>query len=58
LAEAGTAVLVISQDLDELFTLCDRMAALFHGGLSLAIPTAELSQETVGLMMGGVADAA
>ncbi|WP_395830547.1 ABC transporter ATP-binding protein [Elstera sp.] len=58
LAEAGTAVLVISQDLDELFTLCDRMAALFHGGLSLAVPTAELSQETVGLMMGGVADAA
>jgi general nucleoside transport system ATP-binding protein len=58
LAEAGAAVLVISQDLDELFTLCDRLAALFHGGLSLACPTAELSREAVGLMMGGVADAA
>lgn len=58
LAEGGAAVLVISQDLDELFTLCDRMAVLFHGGLSLAYPIEELSQEKVGLMMGGLADAA
>lgn len=58
LAEGGAAVLVISQDLDELFTLCDRMAVLFHGGLSLAYPVAELTQEKVGSMMGGLADAA
>jgi general nucleoside transport system ATP-binding protein len=53
LARDGAAVLVISQDLDELFEISDRMAVLFHGRLSDARPTAALSREAVGLMMGG-----
>ncbi len=36
LRDAGSAVLVISEELDELFTLCDRIAVLFAGRLSSA----------------------
>jgi len=53
LARKGTALVVISTDLDELFALSDRMAVLYHGHLSAALPLAELTVEKVGLMMGG-----
>jgi simple sugar transport system ATP-binding protein len=53
LARAGTAVLVISQDLDELFEISDRMAVIFHGRLSAAMPARGLGREQVGLLMGG-----
>ncbi|MCX7326218.1 MAG: ATP-binding cassette domain-containing protein, partial [Hyphomicrobiales bacterium] len=45
LARSGAAVLVISQDLDELFEIADRMAVIFHGRLSPALPTAGLARE-------------
>jgi len=54
LAARGAAVLVISQDLDELFALADRLAVISEGRLSAAKPTADLDRETVGLMMGGI----
>ncbi|MDP3546495.1 MAG: ABC transporter ATP-binding protein [Phreatobacter sp.] len=54
LAVRGAAVLVISQDLDELFALADRLAVISEGRLSAAKPTADLDRETVGLMMGGI----
>jgi simple sugar transport system ATP-binding protein len=54
LAARGAAVLVISQDLDELFALADRLAVISEGRLSEAKPTAGLDRETVGLMMGGI----
>jgi general nucleoside transport system ATP-binding protein len=53
LASRGTAVLVISQDLDELAEIADRIAVMFHGGLSAPLPTAEASREKLGLLMGG-----
>ncbi len=53
LAAAGTAILVVSEDLPELFEICDRIAVLFNGALSAARPVAGLTAETVGLMMGG-----
>jgi general nucleoside transport system ATP-binding protein len=52
LAEAGTAVLLISQDLDELFALADRIAVLSTGTLSDARPVGTLTVETIGLEMG------
>ncbi|MGL4528145.1 MAG: ABC transporter ATP-binding protein [Aestuariivirga sp.] len=55
LAEAGAAVIVVSQDLDELFALSDRIAVLNEGRLSAAIPVADATPERLGLMMGGVA---
>ena len=53
LAAAGSSVLVISQDLDELFEIADRIAVIFHGRLSPAYPTQDLTREAVGLLMGG-----
>jgi simple sugar transport system ATP-binding protein len=56
LASAGTAVIVISQDLDELMEVSDVFAALNEGRLSAARPAAGLSIEEIGLMMGGAHD--
>ena len=53
LAAAGAAVLVTSQDLDELAEITDRIAVMFHGKLSEPLPTAEASREKLGLLMGG-----
>ncbi|MEM9010320.1 MAG: ABC transporter ATP-binding protein [Pseudomonadota bacterium] len=53
LAEGGAAVLVISQDLDELLEMTDRLAILAGGRLSAPQPTADLTIEAIGLMMGG-----
>ncbi|HYG89089.1 MAG TPA: ABC transporter ATP-binding protein [Azospirillum sp.] len=54
LARSGTAVLVVSQDLDELFVLCDRISVLFHGRLSPSSPTHQTTVEQIGLLMGGL----
>jgi simple sugar transport system ATP-binding protein len=54
LARSGAAVLVVSQDLDELFALSDRIAVIHNGALSEAVPAAELSVERIGLLMGGI----
>ncbi len=54
LADMGSAILVISQDLDELMTISDRIAAICAGSLSAAAPTAEITVEQLGLMMAGV----
>jgi simple sugar transport system ATP-binding protein len=51
--DAGAAVLVISEELDELFAICDQLAVLAGGRLSAAVPTSEVSIETVGLWMTG-----
>ena len=56
LAESGTAVIVISQDLDELMEISDRFAALNEGRLSPPRPARGLSLEEIGLMMGGAHD--
>ncbi|MEM1314284.1 MAG: ABC transporter ATP-binding protein, partial [Pseudomonadota bacterium] len=53
LAREGSAVLVISQDLDELFGIADRLAVMFHGRMSKAYPTGEMTREAAGLLMGG-----
>jgi simple sugar transport system ATP-binding protein len=53
LAASGAAVLVTSQDLDELAEITDRIAVMFHGRLSEALPTREASREKLGLLMGG-----
>ena len=53
LAAAGAAVVVISQDLDELMEISDRFAALNEGRLSALQETAALNVEAVGLLLGG-----
>lgn len=54
LAAAGTAVLAISQDLDEILALSDRIAVISDGRLSEAVPASETSAEQLGLLMGAV----
>lgn len=61
LVDTGSAVVVISQDLDELLLLTDRIAALCAGRLSRFYPTHAVDARQVGLLMGGqreLADAA
>ena len=53
LAAGGTAVIVISQDLDELMEISDHFGALNEGRLSDIRPATGLSVEEIGLMMGG-----
>ncbi len=53
LAREGTAVLVVSQDLEEIFSICDRIAVIHHGRLSRLHDAAEMTPERVGLLMGG-----
>jgi general nucleoside transport system ATP-binding protein len=53
LAQAGTAVLVISQDLDELLAVAHRIAVIADGRLTPAKPVEELSAHELGLGMGG-----
>ena len=56
-ARAGTAVLVISTELDEVLELGQRIAVLFRGRL-LALPAGERSREAIGLRMLGEGAAA
>lgn len=51
----GAGVLLISEDLDELFDISDRIAVLFHGQLLGPFAVDELSVAEVGLMMSGAA---
>ncbi|WP_420130945.1 ABC transporter ATP-binding protein [Rhodopseudomonas sp.] len=53
LAAQGAAVLVISQDLDELIEIADRIGVMFHGRLSPLVESAEFDRERIGLLMGG-----
>ncbi|MGV3552697.1 ABC transporter ATP-binding protein [Rhizobium sp.] len=54
LAKAGSAVLVISQDLDEIFEVATHVAVIHDGRLSKVYPAAELDREKIGLLMGGM----
>ncbi len=54
LAADGVGVLIISEDLDEIFSVCDRIAVLHGGHLSAPVAVGETSVEAVGLLMGGL----
>jgi simple sugar transport system ATP-binding protein len=52
--DAGAAVLLISDDLDEVLTLGDRVAVMHAGHLSAARPAEAWTREAIGLAMAGV----
>ena len=54
LAARGCAVVVVSQDLDELLELCDTLSVINLGKLSAPMKVGEVSIEQIGLLMGGV----
>ena len=53
LATEGTSIVVVSEDLDELFEICDTIAVIAEGRLSPARPVADTSVEEVGVWMSG-----
>ena len=54
LRDAGCAVLVVSEELDELFEICDRLYVIAKGQLSPSLPRAEATVEQIGLWMSGL----
>jgi simple sugar transport system ATP-binding protein len=54
LAAAGSAIVVISQDLDELLELCDTLAVINGGQLSRAMKVSDVDINEIGLLMGGI----
>jgi general nucleoside transport system ATP-binding protein len=54
LRERGGAVLLMSEDLDEVLALSDRVAVLYEGRLMAVVPAGEVRLEEIGLLMAGV----
>jgi simple sugar transport system ATP-binding protein len=52
-AEDGVAILLISEDLDEVLALADRIAVLYEGRVLATIDRADADIEELGLLMGG-----
>ncbi|MEM6985122.1 MAG: ABC transporter ATP-binding protein, partial [Pseudomonadota bacterium] len=57
LSREGVAVLVISEELEELFEIADRMHVMFRGSLSPSVATEHTTLEAIGLAMTGNFDA-
>jgi len=56
--DAGTAILVISEDLDEVLSLSDRVLVMYEGEIIAEAKPRESTREALGLMMAGVRSAA
>ena len=54
LRDAGCALLVISEELDELFEISDRLVVLAKGRMSPSIKTSQASQDLIGQWMSGL----
>jgi len=52
--DAGTAILLISEELDELVNLSDRIAVIYEGQVMDIVPRAEATTAKLGLLMAGV----
>jgi simple sugar transport system ATP-binding protein len=52
--EAGTAILLISEDLDEILLLADRIAVMYEGRIMDVLDRAAATPEKLGLLMAGV----
>jgi simple sugar transport system ATP-binding protein len=55
---AGAAILLISEDLDEILALSDRIAVIYEGQIMDFLPRAEATPERLGLLMAGVKETA
>ncbi|WP_246849302.1 ABC transporter ATP-binding protein [Rubellimicrobium arenae] len=53
LRDQGVAVVLVSEELEELLNLSDRIAVMFHGRIMGIVPAAAADLDDIGLMMGG-----
>lgn len=53
LRDQGVAILVISEELDELLDIADRIAVIANGRLGPARPRVEVTRDAIGLAMSG-----
>ncbi len=53
--QTGAAILLISEDLDELLAVSDRIAVIYEGHIMDIVPAQEADVEELGLMMAGTA---
>ena len=51
--DAGAAVVVISEDLDEVMTICDRLLVVYEGRIAGEADPRTVSREAIGLLMAG-----
>jgi simple sugar transport system ATP-binding protein len=51
---SGIGVLLISEDLEELLILCDRLAVIYGGRIMKMMPVEDADERTLGLLMAGV----
>jgi len=54
LRDEGCALLVVSEELDELFEICDRLVVIAQGKVSPSVPTAQATIEMIGEWMSGL----
>jgi simple sugar transport system ATP-binding protein len=50
--DKGTAVVIVSTELDEIFALSDRIAVMYDGRI-VGVVTPDIAREDIGLMMAG-----
>ena len=53
-AEKGAAILLISEDLNEIYLLCDRIVVLFNGAVIGEAPNDTQYREDIAMWMSGV----
>ena len=54
--DAGTAVLLVSTELDEILSLSDRIAVMYAGQIIDVVDAADADRERIGLLMAGIKD--
>ena len=54
LRDRGCALLVVSEELDELFEICDRLVVIAQGGVSPSVASAQATAATIGEWMSGL----
>jgi general nucleoside transport system ATP-binding protein len=53
LSRAGAAVFVVSEELDELFEICDRLLVICQGRISAPLVRTKTDHEEIGILMTG-----
>ncbi|MFI0461356.1 MAG: ABC transporter ATP-binding protein [Ilumatobacteraceae bacterium] len=56
-ADNGVGILLISEDLEELMSMSDRILVMYEGHIVGDVPAAQADRESIGLLMGGITTA-